>query len=124
MLHTWKPWALAAGAVLTLASSGCGSRDFIALCQDACDERADRGCPPDEGIARCKENCESIGRRLQRLADKGNCGGQLDALEACSDDNFDRTICTATSPCASEGNALTNCIATYCAANPGDGDCR
>ncbi len=121
-LRGWCRFGLMLGIVA--AGVGCGgSRDIIELCQDACEESDAKGCPPTGGVARCKENCETVGKRLQRLADKGNCGSQFEAARECGEDNFDRSICSAVDPCQAEGESLAGCILTYCRNNPTDADC-
>ena len=119
-LRRWSTWAAFA---LALTAGACGSRSLTELCKDACDEADAKGCPPEEGVTRCKENCDTVAKRLERLADKANCTTQLDDLRTCTEDNFDRSICADTSPCSSEANALATCVVGYCRTHTTDVDC-
>ena len=120
-LRRWIGWAAFAFALAT--SSACGSRSLTELCKDACDEADVKGCPPEEGVTRCKEDCDSGAKKLERLAEKADCGTQLDRLTTCLDDNFDRSICADRSPCESEGSALVSCVLDYCRTHTSDVDC-
>ena len=131
-----------AALAAAISLSGCGSD-----CKSLCNEWVDKGCCDASqcgGSSCCPthSDCEDSCVQAEALADKAECGDELDAWNSCAADlsNIcdDDTTCTCADSTSTTCGALTceggkcrkefekyvNCTAQYCAGHPNSALCH
>ncbi|MEQ8459224.1 MAG: hypothetical protein RLO52_20680 [Sandaracinaceae bacterium] len=104
-------WMMLTVASAALLASGCNG----ASCETLCREAQDRDCTTIRGD--CGRACAG----LAAASAKAGCGAEEEAYVGCSGGG---DVCSTDARCGGQETALGNCLAPFCAANPGDPDCR
>jgi hypothetical protein len=108
--------SLIKACALALAGLAFGCSD---KCKSNCEDyKKCADATPDQKATDCGKECDND----QQAVDKANCSSQFDNFNNCESDQKD--LCTAPeNACSSQREALVNCMAPFCLANPSNATC-
>jgi hypothetical protein len=109
-----KSLVLASILALGLAACGGDGEGSTGDCIDLCTEAQAGDCTSVNG------NCTSFCTALDGVQGPSNCTSQRNAYESCLEQGAN--VCD--NDCAALESSLSNCVGTYCQANPTNADCQ